>query len=126
MHIENESLEVTIENVAAAAHEANRRYCIAIGDKSQVSWELSPDWVKESAIAGVKSVLDNLDISPKELHQKWTDHKLADGWVYRELKDGVDKTHPCLVHYDDLPHKQKLKDILFRQTVEFYAPFIQE
>lgn len=36
--------ETVIEACAHAAHEANRAYCAAIGDLSQVAWECAPEW----------------------------------------------------------------------------------
>jgi hypothetical protein len=38
---------------ARAAHEANRAYCLALGDETQAPWHDAPDWQKESAIEGV-------------------------------------------------------------------------
>ena len=35
--------EKKIEACARAAHEANRAYCIAIGDTSQPSWDDAPE-----------------------------------------------------------------------------------
>lgn len=58
---------VSIEASARAAHEANRAYCIAIGDTSQPSWDDAPDWLKESVRRGVLAALRG--ISPKEQHE---------------------------------------------------------
>lgn len=45
-----------IEACAEAAHEANRVYCEAIGDQSQMPWRAAPGWQRESAKAGVEKV----------------------------------------------------------------------
>lgn len=39
--------------IAEICHEANKLYCEAIGDHSQVSWDKAPDWQRESVINGV-------------------------------------------------------------------------
>ncbi|QNK03623.1 hypothetical protein H8F01_00715 [Dyella telluris] len=94
------------------AHEANREYCISIGDESQVPWSIAPAWQKESARNGVLAAKSGL--SPVELHASWSAQKIAEGWVYGPVKDSEAKTHPCLVSYDELPEVQKVKDIIFR------------
>ena len=45
---------ITDEQIARVAHEANRAYCLSLGDPSQLPWEEAPDWAKESAIDGVR------------------------------------------------------------------------
>ena len=43
--------------------------------------------------------------------------KVRDGWVYGEVKDGVKKTHPCLVPYNQLSVEQRSKDSLMISSV---------
>lgn len=113
-----------IERLAKAVHEMNRTYCVAIGDNSQVAWDDAPDNIKNSAIVGVQKVLENPHITPEELHEKWKEFKVAEGWVYGEVKDAEAKTHPCIVPYSELPVEQRVKDSLFRQTINTVAPLI--
>lgn len=107
---------ISVCNAAALAHEANRIYCIALGDQSQVSWAEAPRWQQESAINGILSIIDNPSITPEDLHKKWMAEKVSLGWVYGEKKDPEAKTHPCLVAYADLPEEQRAKDVIF-QTI---------
>lgn len=108
-----------IELIAKACHEVNKAYCESIGDKSQPSWEDAPEWQKESAIVGVQFHLSG-DRSPEDSHQSWSEQKVADGWVYGEVKDPVAKTHPCLVPYYQLPLEQRTKDYLFKSVVDSF------
>ncbi len=110
-------LPVTHERLAEAVHMMNRAYCTTIGDESQPTWELAPQWQKDSAIEGVKEFLKNPDLSPEEMHQKWYDFKEKDGWKYGPVKDVEKKEHPCMVTYDKLPLQQKFKDLLFQLTI---------
>lgn len=104
--------EIIFEACARAAHEANRAYCIAIGDTSQVSWDEAPEWQKASALAGVKGVLiDGND--PRASHESWLREKRAAGWKWGPAKDPEKKEHPCFVEYNKLPSVQKQKDFLF-------------
>lgn len=103
--------------IARVAHEINRAYCASLGDTSQPAWEDAPEWQQKSAIAGVEMHLANPDATPEQSHESWLKQKLADGWVYGEVKDAEKKEHPCCRPYDELPQEQKSKDYLFRSVV---------
>ncbi len=109
-------ISINIEAVARAVHEVNRAYCLSIGDTSQVSWEEAPDWQKQSVLPNVLAVLNGA--TPKKLHASWSKDKTKAGWKYGPVKDSAKKEHPCLVKYADLPETQKVKDMLFQQTVK--------
>jgi hypothetical protein len=102
-----------IENAAILCHEANRGYCEAIGDTSQVPWADAPQWQRDSAIAGVKAIYEDPDTTPEDSHEGWMKKKIEDGWVRGDVKDAEKKTHPCMVPYDELPAEQRVKDVLF-------------
>lgn len=106
-----------IIDIAKVAHEINKAYCEALGDASQPTWEEAPTWQKESAIKGVEFHLENPDVGPSEIHDAWSNLKIAEGWVYGSVKAPDLKQHPCLVPYLDLPLEQRVKDFLFRQVV---------
>lgn len=107
-----------IEKIAQATHEINRLYCQFLGDDSQVPWSQAPQWQRESAIAGVKAVIDGTAKTPQEQHEAWVKQKRDDGWAYGQIKDADKKTHPCLVSYDELPIAQQRKDSIFMAVVE--------
>lgn len=46
-------MRIGVEACARAAHEANRAYCLALGDTSQLPWEEALGWQRDSAIKGV-------------------------------------------------------------------------
>ncbi len=100
---------------AMAAHEANRAWCFAHNDLSQLHWENAPPWQKESAIKGVMGVLEGN--GPEEAHHSWLKEKEATGWKYGPEKDPEKKEHPCMVPYDELPPDQTAKDDIFVATV---------
>jgi hypothetical protein len=104
-----------IEACAQAAHEANRVYCIAIGDMSQDTWSQAPQWQRDSAREGVKGVIAGN--GPEQSHESWLKQKKADGWKYGPVKDPDKKEHPCFVRYAELPPEQKKKDNIFVETV---------
>ncbi len=115
---------LTIENVAAICHAANRELCLSQGDVSQVRWDKAPNWAKESAISGVEFHVANPKAKPADSHKEWLKHKEADGWTFGEIKDTAKKEHPCMVPYGKLLAEQRLKDCLFTAIVGAARPFI--
>lgn len=102
---------------AKAAHEANRVYCLSIGDDSILPWKDAPGWQRESAITGVQMLMANPETTPADSHESWFAYKEADGWVYGEEKDPDAKEHPCMVPYEELPEEQRFKDEMFVSVV---------
>jgi len=110
----------TYEDVAKVCHEANRIYCISIGDNSQPKWEDAPDWQKESAINGVRFHALNENTTPANSHNSWLKEKEEQGWSYGKVKDPDKKEHPCFVPYEQLPISQQRKDYIFKGIVDAY------
>ena len=46
----------------------------------------------------------------KNVHEVWASGRIAQGWTYGEKRDDVNKTHPCLVPYEELPESEKEYD----------------
>ncbi|MBR0309673.1 MAG: Ryanodine receptor Ryr [Paludibacteraceae bacterium] len=55
------------------------------------------------------------------VHEVWAAGRIADGWTYGEKRDDTQKTHPCLVPYEELPESEKEYD---RQTAIGTLKFI--
>lgn len=108
-----------IDTVARACHEANRAWCLALGDCSQKSYDDADEWQRESARRGVGIAIGGA--GPAEQHEAWCADKRADGWIYGDVKDPGMKRHPCLVPYTDLPVEQKVKDGIYIATVRAFA-----
>jgi hypothetical protein len=108
-----------VQACARAAHEANRAYCLALGDTSQPSWEQAPGWQTSSAVSGVLGVLAGN--GPEQSHESWLKEKEETGWKYGEVKNADAKTHPCMVPYAQLPEAQKAKDEVFVTVVRVMA-----
>lgn len=111
-------MSLSIEEIAKVCHEANRGYCKALGDDSQLPWEEAPHWVRTSAINGVRFHLDNPNAGPSGSHENWLKEKEKEGWKYGATKDPEKKEHPCYVPYDQLPKEQQAKDYIFTAIVK--------
>jgi hypothetical protein len=105
------------EHIARVCHEANRAYCLALGDASQPAWYDAPEWQRTSAIKGVEFCLAHPTAPPSASHDSWLDEKRATGWRYGPTKDPERKEHPCFVPYYELPVEQRRKDALFQAVV---------
>ncbi len=51
-----------------------------------------------------------LEAMAKNVHDIWARERIAQGWIYGEKRDDVQKHHPCLVAYEDLPEEEKVYD----------------
>ena len=109
------SKEAVLEAAARAAHEANRAYCLALGDTSQPAWEDAPEWQRVSATKGVEGVWAGN--TPRQSHEGWLAEKVATGWRYGPVKNPEAKEHPCMVAYEELPTSQRVKDHIFVKVV---------
>lgn len=116
---------LTIENIAKICHENNRAFCQSIGDDSQPSWEDAPQWMKDSAMDGVRLHLWQ-DVGPEASHNAWMAHKVKTGWTYGPVKDPMAKEHPCLVPFEQLSTNDQSKDYIFRAVVHACREFAED
>lgn len=112
---------IPIERIAEVCHEANRTYCKAVGDDTQVAWAEAPEWQKASAINGVSAILSGQITSPRQSHESWMEQKKRDGWIFGHVKNADTREHPCMLPYDELPPEQRVKDTLFFFITEILA-----
>ena len=113
----DEMLPETINRAARLAHEANRGYCQALGDTSQLPWDAAPSWQRLSAVTGATNIYLGVIKSAGDSHRSWMAEKERDGWIWGPVKDPEAKEHPCMVPFEDLPPEQQAKDHLFLAVV---------
>ncbi len=119
-------MKISVEDIAEVCHEANKILCESLGDKSQVAWDLAPNWQRNSAIDGVKFNLENPHAPASASHDSWLREKQSTGWKYGEIKDAEKKEHPCFVPYDELPPEQQAKDHLFKGIVSSLSMLLSD
>lgn len=105
-----------VEEIARVCHTANRALQDSLIEPVSPRWFRLDEETKESARDGVRRALEGL--TPEEMHGNWSRFKREHGWVYGDVKDPDEKTHPCLVPYDELPDEQRVKDDLFSNIVK--------
>lgn len=66
----------------------------------------------------------NRKSSPEELHDDWVKAYEAMGWYYGPERDPVLRTHPDMVPYDELEHRERDKDAVFIALCEIARQWI--
>jgi hypothetical protein len=106
-------------------YEAGRFGNLLLGsDYTPYRWnERTPEWRRtfRARVAELFTLLDHGKPlpSPRQCHEDWVQDHVAMGWKYGPNLDPKEKTHPCMIPYDELPEKEKVKDIVFLQAVKY-------
>lgn len=59
-------------------------------------------------------ILKLTELLAKNAHEVWAKQRLSEGWKYGPNRNDLEKSHPCLVSYEELPESEKEYD---RKTV---------
>ena len=51
-----------------------------------------------------------LEAMAKNVHEVWAQTRIAQGWQYGPERNDVEKRHPMLIPYEDLPEEEKIFD----------------
>lgn len=126
-------MSMSAEQIAHVCHEANRALQKEQNDPAipvSVKWSKLDEETRQSAIQGVRNILNGTVRTPEESHENWCQFKVDHGWTFGPIKDETKKEHPLLVHYADLPKSQRIKDALFfaivRTLGDVQLPLISE
>jgi len=46
----------------------------------------------------------------KNVHEIWSQTRIAQGWTFGPERNDAEKKHPCLVPYEQLPEEEKVYD----------------
>lgn len=74
--------------------------------------------MKDSTLAAVAYRLAHPGAPNSAQHELWVDEKRAAGWKRGKVKDGVKKTHPLMIPYDQLPLVERRKDALVSGVID--------
>ena len=55
-------------------------------------------------------LLELTDKIAEQVHDVWSAGRIAEGWNYGAERNDQNKTHPCLIPYDDLPESEREYD----------------
>lgn len=105
-------------HTAHIVHEAVRAYHIASGEPNPApEWHDCDKSLRDSVMIGIRRVIENPNITDEMLHDSWIETRTEQGWTYGPVRSDEDKTHPCLVPYEQLTAFQRTKDALFSAIV---------
>ena len=107
-----------IEKIAYMCHQANKAWCEAHKDYSEVDWANIPKWHKDSLVAGVEFRIANPHAGVAKMHNKWYSHKTENGWKYGKVKNIKKKIHPMLIGYQFLSEMERMKTPIFCSMVD--------
>ena len=76
---------------------------------------------KPADTSGIKlprGIADVVDKLAENSHDVWAKQRISEGWTYGPKRDDLQKKHPDLVAYADLPESEKEYDrMLSTQTI---------
>lgn len=52
-------------------------------------------------------LLDLGEMIARNVHEVWATGRIKDGWSYGMTRDDINKQHPCLIPYEDLPEQER-------------------
>lgn len=113
-------MEYSPRKIAKIAHETIRSFNLMLGDTDTL-WKDEPEKVKRVYTKHVNFLIDHPDSDPRTVHELWRKYKHGEGWIFGEDKSREEKTHPCLVSYEDLHEIEKMKYYLFLTVVKDHS-----
>lgn len=112
---------IKIINIAKECHLKNNELMLMNGEVPLTDdWYGLDDHTKNMSIKSVIKILNNPEITAKDLHDEWISNKIKDGWIYGEEKNLELKTHPSIIDFESLNDIDKLKDQYFIDVVNKY------
>lgn len=66
-----------------------------------------PNPIDTSKIELPETLLELTEKIAENVHENWSAGRIADGWVYGEMRDDNKRTTPCLVPYSELTEEEK-------------------
>ncbi len=70
----------------------------------------TPTPIDTNEIELPEELLPLLEMMARNVHEVWAKNRISEGWSYGEVRDDVNKKHPCLVAYDELSEIEKEYD----------------
>lgn len=107
--------------LAEACHEAVKIVSEQILSEDKKEWKLISSEDKSRLINAIRRTIDEKITDPAVAHGNWIVDMEKDGWKQGEEFSNENKTHPCMVPYDQLPTGQQTKDYIYLSILKpFY------
>jgi hypothetical protein len=89
------------------------------------SWHELTEEEQNLAENAVKKLYSEPLQTAEEHHELWMYLKLSDGWKLGDF-DAENKTHPCLIQFNDLPPSEICKDMIWQNLIETFKQFYKK
>ena len=122
-NIKSEAMK--IEDIAKASHEIIRAMNKEIDGKEMPAWDDAEEWMRESRVLTVETILRNPTTPYRYYHDLWVKERTEAGWKWGEVRNDDTKENPGLVPYDELPLHLRAKDGVLRALVNSLAHLLQ-
>lgn len=67
-----------------------------------------------------KELLPLIEEMARNVHEVWSQNRINEGWTYGPERDDINKKHPCLVPYNELPESEREYDrATSQETLKF-------
>lgn len=66
-----------------------------------------PQPIDTTGVVLPQELNDLAEAIAKNVHEVWSAGRIADGWIYGEMRDDEKRTTPCLVPYEELMEEEK-------------------
>lgn len=73
----------------------------------------SPSPIDTTNITLSDDLSDLTEAMARNVHEVWAAGRIKEGWTFGTIRDDLNKTHPCLIPYEQLPESEREYD---RQT----------
>ena len=115
---------MTDEALARCIHEVHRAYNVWLEDPGPFMppWDALTQWQRDTVTNAVRLV--RMGVSPEGIHKVWVQRMTDAGWRYGPDKDPLEKTHPSIREWNDLPVWERRKSIVTCRLV--YAFTLEE
>lgn len=70
----------------------------------------TPQPVDTSGVKLPEALVPLAEQMAKNVHEIWSQTRIAQGWTYGPERNDAEKKHPCLVPYEQLPEAEKVYD----------------
>lgn len=117
--------EITACELAEIIHNVTRH--IPRPDGSLVPhWKDLNESDRLNAVKAVNVICSQPQKTAEELHGLWVQLKLESGWSYGSEYSLEKLTHPCLVHFNDLPDTEIAKDEIWESLTRIFRNHVRE
>ena len=72
--------------------------------------DYTPEPMDLSSVDLPESLIQLSERIAENVHEVWAKARMDEGWTYGGKRDDINKKHPCLVPYDELPEEEKEYD----------------